>query len=142
MVYLLDVNVLLAMSWPGHQFHDLAQRWFARVGSKGWATCPIVETSFVRIISNPAFSPRAVSPLEAIHALEAAVKHPGHEFWADDLPAVALAKAGQLRGHQQVSDAYLLALSIHHHGRFATLDQRIATLLEGLGEGQRLELIK
>lgn len=36
--------------------------WFARNSAKGWATCPLVEAGFVRILSNPAFSPRAVTP--------------------------------------------------------------------------------
>ena len=51
--YLLDVNVLVALSWPGHEFHDRVQKWFARNARKGRATCPMVEAGFVRISSNP-----------------------------------------------------------------------------------------
>ncbi|MGA2743822.1 MAG: TA system VapC family ribonuclease toxin [Candidatus Sulfotelmatobacter sp.] len=131
--YLLDVNVLLALSWPGHQFHERVQNWFAGHARKGWATCPMVEAGFVRILSNPAFSPQAVSPKEAIDALKFNTKHSAHQFWPDDLPlADALAKL-QHRGHQQITDAYLLALAIHHRGKLATLDQGIRAWGAGAG---------
>jgi hypothetical protein len=46
------------------------QKWFGHNASKGWATCPMVEAGFVRILSNPAFSVHAVSPRKPIEALE------------------------------------------------------------------------
>ena len=126
--YLLDLNVLLALSWPDHQFHDRVQRWFRRYGAKAWATCPMVQAGFVRILSNPSFSRRAVSPQEAVAALAINLQHPGHQFWPDDLSlVVGLGKLEyQIVGHNQVTDAYLLALAIHHRGKLATLDQGIA----------------
>lgn len=125
--YLLDVNVLLALSWPGHKSHETVQRWFARNASKGWATCPMVEAGFVRILSNPAFSAHAVSPKEASEALRFNTKHAAHRFWPDDIPlAGALANLqDRVTGHQQITDAYLLALAIHHRGKLATLDRGI-----------------
>jgi uncharacterized protein len=56
---LLDVNVLLAMTWPRHEAHGRVQRWLSQRGREKWATCPFTETAFVRIVSNPAFSPNA-----------------------------------------------------------------------------------
>ena len=125
--YLLDVNVLLALSWPGHKFHSSVQEWFGHNASKGWATCPMVEAGFVRIVSNPAFSVHAVSPKEAIEALEINTKHPTHQFWPDDIPlATAMAKLrDRIVGHQQITDAYLLALAMHHRSKLATLDKGI-----------------
>ena len=143
-VFLLDVNVLLALSWPGHQSHRTAQQWFARNAARGWATCPLVETGFVRISSNPAFSPQAVSPAEAVEALRISVQHPSHQFWADDeqvTSALAIVK-GRLVGHEQVTDAYLLALAIRHKGRLATLDKGVSDLAaEGSRERAHLEII-
>jgi uncharacterized protein len=126
-VYLLDVNVLLALSWPGHKFHDKAQRWFARSASQGWATCPMVEAGFVRILSNPAFSAHAVSPPEAIAALKFNTKHVAHQFWSDEIPVAGALETfrARIEGHQQIRDAYLLALAIHHRGKLATLDKGI-----------------
>jgi toxin-antitoxin system PIN domain toxin len=138
-VYLLDVNVLLALSWPAHQFHGKVQRWFARNAPSGWATCPMVEASFVRILSNPAFSAQAVTLEEALQALAISTKHPTHRFWADDRPvAAALTKVGKrLVGHQQVTDLYLLTLAQHHRGKLATLDRGILVW----GEESSVELI-
>lgn len=130
-VYLLDVNVLLALSWSKHSAHTVAQRWFGRNAARGWATCPFVQAGFVRILSNPAFSVHAVSPKEALEALEITTEHPNHQFWPDEL-GVAEALAGlrsRLLGHQQVTDAYLVALAIHHKGKLATLDQRVGEML-------------
>jgi len=142
--YLLDVNVLLALSWPWHKFHGEAQKWFGRNAAKGWATCPLVETGFVRIVSNPAFSSHAVSPNEALNALETSTKHPAHQFWADDIPvAGGLAKLQRrIVGHQQVADAYLVALAIHHRGKLATMDRGLLGLMaEGSPERAHVELI-
>lgn len=142
--YLLDVNVLLALSWPAHQFHGVVQKWFAANSSKGWATCPLVQAGFVRILSNPAFSARAVTTKEAFEALEANTKHPTHRFWSDDLPLVAVSanlRADRL-GHQQVTDAYLLALAIHNRGKLATLDQRLKSLVGNDRERDHLEVIR
>jgi toxin-antitoxin system PIN domain toxin len=126
--YLLDVNVLLALSWPGHKFHERVQDWFERLGSKGWATCPMVQAGFVRIVSNPAFSPRAVSPKEALDSLAANARHPGHQFWPDDIPLTEglVSLQGRITGHQQITDGYLLGLAVHHRGKLATLDRGIA----------------
>jgi toxin-antitoxin system PIN domain toxin len=141
--YLVDVNILLALSWPGHQFHGLVEQWFARNSSKGWATCPLVEAGFVRILSSPAFSSRAVTTKEAFEALEFNTRHPDHQFWPDDLP---LAQArGNVRitvtGPQQVTDVYLLALAIHHGGKLATLDKRLGNLVGGQKERAHLEIL-
>jgi hypothetical protein len=44
-VYLLDVNVLIALSDPMHVHHESAQRWFAREGRKACAACPLTESA-------------------------------------------------------------------------------------------------
>ena len=142
--FLLDVNVLVALAWPGHVFHAQAESWFARSGAKAWATCPFTEAAFVRILSNPSFSPRAVSPQEAIRALGTSVRHPGHHFWPD---AIGVAESlqkfqGRLVGHRQVTDAYLLALALRKGGKLATLDQSVLALLRpDSPETSRIELI-
>jgi toxin-antitoxin system PIN domain toxin len=130
--YLLDTNVLIALLWPSHAQHDLAARWFGRHRAKGWATCPLTEAGFVRIVSNPAFSRDAVTPREAASLLAVNTAANDHELWADELAfAEASAFAGaRLVGHQQVTDAYLLGLALHRGGVLATLDQRITALVE------------
>src|SRR2546428_261345 len=85
MTYLLDTNVLIALAWPGHAFHERVQRWFGRNSAAGWATCPFTQAAFVQIVSNPAFSDRSAIPLEAMESLAITLKHPHHQFWPDDL---------------------------------------------------------
>ena len=130
--YLLDTNVLIALLWPSHARHDLAVKWFARHRGKGWATCPLTEAGFVRIVSNAAFSRDAVTPREAAGVLAANTAAKDHAFWPDELPfADAIAFAGvRLVGHQQVTDSYLLGLALRRGGMLATLDERIAALTE------------
>ena len=127
---LLDVNVLTALLWPTHQAHARAQRWFAKHAEHGWATCAMTQAGFVRIVSNPAFSQRVVSPRDALEVLQANLRHPAHRFWTEDIGvAEAVAHLGRrLSGHQQVTDAYLLGLAIHKKGRLASLDAGIASL--------------
>ncbi len=142
--YLLDTNLLIALLWPSHERHDLAIKWFTRHRAKGWATCPITQAGFVRIVSNPAFSRDAVQPREAIHVLAANAAAKDHAFWPDELPvAEAVAFTGvRLMGHQQVTDAYLLGLAIRRGGMLATLDQRIAALSEPKSaERKALEMV-
>jgi uncharacterized protein len=129
--FLLDVNVLIAAAWPTHQAHQRVHEWLARHAREGWATCPLTESAFVRIISNPAFSPNALTVAHALDLLRANLGHPSHRFWEDDIPLVESVEPfdDRLVGHQQVSDAYLLGLAIHKRGRLATLDRAILSLL-------------
>jgi hypothetical protein len=95
----------------------------------------MTEAGFVRIVSNPAISQEAPTPIEALRGLEVSLKHPAHQFWPDDLTlAGALAEFGSRQvEHQQITDAYLLALAIHHNGKLATLDGRLARSLTDKG---------
>jgi len=130
--FLLDVNILIATAWPTHQAHQRVQEWIGRHSKEGWATCPFTETAFVRILSNPAFSPNAVTPADALALLRANLQHPAHRFWEDDVSLINAVGpfSERLLGHQQVSDAYLLGLAIHRKGKLATLDRGVLTLLE------------
>lgn len=133
--FLLDVNVLIAMAWPTHRAHEKVQEWLARHAREGWATCPVTQTAFVRILSNPAFSPNALSPSDALALLQANLGHPAHRFWPD---AVSLANAleplaRRLAGHQQVTDAYLLGLAMHKQGKLVTMDRAVRALLPDKG---------
>ena len=121
---LLDVNLLIALLWPAHEHHQAAHRWFDAWGSTQWATCPLTELGFVRIVANPAFSRDALEPEGALVLLQQNLEHPGHAFWADYLSVRDAVGAPQarLRGARQVTDAYLLGLAHEHGGVLATLD--------------------
>ena len=138
--YLLDTNVLLALAWPSHLFHLDAGAWFSRKRKAGFRTCPLTETGFVRISSNPSFTPEAVAPAEALALLKQMVKLPEHGFWSDDLCLQETIGRQRLTGHRQVTDAYLLALAAAHEGVLATFDRGVAELARRTGSP--LELIR
>lgn len=128
MTFLLDVNVLIALIDPAHVGHDLTHKWFAREGSRSWATCPITENGVLRIIAHPKYpnsrgTPAAAAPL--IAGLRAA---PGHEFWADEISLFGspLVDAERIASHAQVTDTYLLALAAARGGKLATLDRKLS----------------
>ena len=122
---LLDVNVLIALFDSEHIAHQRAQAWLGAAIDDGWASCPITQAGFVRIISNPRY-PAGVSAKQAIDLLAEATADPHHEFWPADLPLVGPAIDGaHVLGPGQVTDTYLLALAVTHGGRFVTFDRRI-----------------
>ena len=129
-VALLDVNVLVALVWPAHESHRKVQNWFQQYAKAGWATCPMTQAALVRIVSNPAFSPNAVSASDAIGLLKTNVEHPWHRFWRDEIGFVEAAQAfaGRIIGHQQVTAAYLLGLAVHKKGKLVTLDRGVRSL--------------
>jgi uncharacterized protein len=123
-VALLDTNVLVALVWPNHQFHAAAHRWFGAEARHGWATCALTQLGFVRLSSNPAFTPRAVRPSHAAALLADLVRHKQHRFWPSPeatRPKIFL----QALGHEQVNDAYLVALAEKKKGRLVTFDTRV-----------------
>jgi toxin-antitoxin system PIN domain toxin len=142
-VGLLDVNMLIALSWPSHLHHRAAQAWFAKHAVRGWATCPFTQCAFVRISSNPKIIPEAVSPAEAFDLLRQIVDQKHHRFWPDDIGVLDEAIPKSLVvGHRQVSDAYLLGLAVHHGGRLVTLDKSIVVLAQsGVSGLNALELV-
>lgn len=127
---LLDANLLISLIWPAHEHHDRAHAWFERRGQAPWASCPLTELAFVRIVSNPAFSPEALSPADAFALLQRNLLHPRHVFWPDDLPlADAVGRsAGKVQGHRQLTDAYLLALAGRHRAVLASFDGGLRSL--------------
>lgn len=128
--YLLDVNVLVALAWPEHSANEKASAWFERHGSQAWATCPMTEAALVRLLSNPAFSNNSLSPMEAVQVLKRNIELPGHHFWSDSITLMEALEvlASPLTGHQQVTDAYLVALALRNKGKVATLDRGLAQL--------------
>lgn len=124
---LLDINVLVALAWPSHVHHQSAHRWFTLQRRGAWATCPLTQCGLVRISSNPAIIPEAVSCSDARQLLQGMASHADHVFWPDDLD---LSRdegllPSWMAGHRQVVDAYLAALASKHGGRLVTLDRRL-----------------
>jgi predicted nucleic acid-binding protein len=95
-----------------------------------WATCPLTEASFLRIVSNPKFTDPAFDISEAMEMLRIVTALPGHRFWDMDVGFVEAVEPfiERLFGHQQVTDAYLLGMAMKKKGRLVTLDRAIKVL--------------
>ena len=127
---LLDVNALVALAWDSHVHHARMRAWFAGNSSGGWATCPITESGFVRVSSNPKVLPSAIGVAAARGVLSALRAVDGHRFLADDV-SLTDSDVPAIAGHRQVTDAHLLALARRRGVRLVTFDAAIATLAGG-----------
>lgn len=128
MSVLLDVNVLVALIDPGHVFHDVAHEWFG-ARKTSWATCPLTENGIIRVISNPRYPNAIGTTAEAARLVRGLCALPGHEFWPDSMSLLSpeVCDLSRLTTSGQVSDSYLLALTVANGGRLATFDQRLVT---------------
>ena len=128
---LLDVNVLIALTWPHHVHHKAAKSWFAGVRASGWATCAMTEAGFVRVSCNPSAVKQSVTALDAISLLDRLRRLESHVFWVMEHSIAALPPGilSRIQGYRQVTDAVLLGLAAQRGGRLATFDTGIADLL-------------
>jgi toxin-antitoxin system PIN domain toxin len=126
--YLLDVNVLIALFDSGHRHHEAAHRWLLAVGLPSFATCPLTENGFVRIVSGSSYPTAQISTAETLAALKAFCALPGHVFWADSVSLTdgTLFDLSRIQDHQQISDLYLAGLAHRNGGKLASFDTRIA----------------
>jgi toxin-antitoxin system PIN domain toxin len=139
-VFLLDVNLLLALTDPAHLHHQAAHRWFAATGSQAWATCPITENGFVRIASHPRYPNRPGDVPAVLAILRRFCANERHHFWTEDISIRDLIRPNAIVTHAQITDIFLLGLAVQRGGKLATLDQHIPTAPVEKGR-EALELI-
>lgn len=125
MVHLLDVNVLIALIDEDHDLHDRAIAWFSRDPQRAWATCPITENGFVRIIGHRNYPGFQGGTKAARQILELLCQLPGHQFWPDSLSLRDHKWFERLPDTRHLTDHYLLALAVTRKGCLATLDQEV-----------------
>jgi toxin-antitoxin system PIN domain toxin len=136
---LLDVNVLIALFDPDHVSHAQAFRWMEENG-KAWATCPITQNGFLRVMSQPGYPNHA--PVDVLTArLRQATGHKAHEFWPDTASALddSLVDTRRIHGPRQLTDVYLLALASSCGGRLVTFDKSIP--LDAVPGAQKKHLV-
>jgi predicted nucleic acid-binding protein len=122
MIYLLDVNALLAMGCERHIHHQRVTQWRESLASSvRLATCAITELGFVRIASGKAALAKnlthAQTELQRVKASEDLL-FLGDALGADRLPQ-------WVRTSAQTTDGHLLELARVHQARLATLDAGI-----------------
>ena len=127
---LLDVNVMLALAWPNHQFHESAMRRLEVDGCK-WATCALTELGFIRLSSNASVVGVSKSPAEVAKLLSRMVADDKHAY-LDLLPSPVSRQFldfwKKILGSRQVTDIYLLALARANNATLVTFDTRIPAI--------------
>lgn len=128
-VFLLDVNVLIALIDPAHVQHDAAHEWFAVHGKQAWATCPLTENGVLRIVGHLRYPNSPGTPAEVAQLIKGLRALPGYVFWPDNISLLntELIDTARLLSSGQVTDSYLLALACAHKGQLATFDRRLVT---------------
>ena len=110
---LLDVNVLIALIDPAHEFHTAAHTWFQRNRHYGWATCPITENGCLRILSKPGYPFPGLTVPMVRDILARLVESEGHRFWPD---AVSILEPNGFElagaGPKNLTHLYLLRLAL------------------------------
>jgi uncharacterized protein len=141
--YLLDANLLIALTHAAHIHHAEAHAWFAEQPKRRWATCAMTQLAFVRLTSNPKVVGSEITPAQAMQALDAMAAQPAHEYWADSPAPLGLAtmQSAALVGHRQVTDAYLLGLAAARKQRLATLDRGLFSFAVAAELGGHVELV-
>ncbi len=124
---LLDVNVLVALCDGRHEHHELAAHWFVARAALGWASCPLTQHAALRIMSAPTY-PGARPVGQVLTQLQLLCASAHHRFWPDALSLLQpdVLNPRHVLGHRQLTDAYLLALAVHHQGCLVTLDGAVA----------------
>jgi hypothetical protein len=128
--YLLDVNVLVALTSFEHPQYPAAQRWFDSLAHEGWGICPLTEAGYVRVVTNPASGPIMRTFLQAGAILKDLAERPNYRYWpiARSWATLTAPIAPRISGHQQVTDAYLLGLAIKEDGVLVTFDRGLRYL--------------
>jgi uncharacterized protein len=125
-IYLLDVNVLLALRYQDHVHHERASHWLESLQPKhgetpALATCAITELGFVRIASRAAgFAPRVAGACLDLVRLK---KTGSFCFLPDELGAERL--PAWVTKSKQTTDGHLLQLASRYSAVLATLDTGI-----------------
>jgi uncharacterized protein len=128
--YLLDLNALIALADPDSIHYAAMQRWYDTVGYHDWGVCPLTESGFVRVTTNPKYSGPNRTVAQASTILAELSKISGYRYWpiTENWVELTAPFAPRIKGHQQVTDAYLLGLAIRENGVLVTFDTSISYL--------------
>lgn len=129
-----DVNVLVALAWPSHQFHREAVARLQREPAPRWATCALTQLGFVRVSSNANVTGVPQSPATCVALLGLLTADSKHAF-IESLPELASCAGAfeRIVGHQQVTDAYLIELARAAGVTLLTFDGRLLAVDDDRG---------
>jgi predicted nucleic acid-binding protein len=123
MIYLLDVNALVALGFINHEFHDRVASWVQSHNSPNLASCSITELGFVRVLAQaPAYGFTVAQVLTLLLRLKKA-RTSRLTFIPDQHDVSHL--PGWVRAPKQITDGHLGKLASANGAVLATLDENI-----------------
>ena len=139
---LLDVNVWLALFDERHVHHLRANELLADPQLR-IASCPMTENGVFRILSMPSYFLGRLTYPQIREMMQKVCSDVDHEFWPDDLSLRAddVLDWSRITGHNQITDAYLLALAVKHDACFASFDQKITLSSVKNAKAQHLSVL-
>ena len=122
---LLDLNVLIALTDETHQHHLMAKNWLHSSGRENWGVCPLTESGYLRITTNPVMHSGNRTLKDSLAVLEDLANRPGYHYWpiTNTWAELTAPFVDRILGHQQVTDAYLLGMAIQAGGVLVTFDR-------------------
>ena len=123
MIYLLDVNALVALGFVNHEFHDRVASWVKSLTSPHLASCSITELGFVRVLAQaPAYGFTVAQARDLLLRLK---QSPAARvaFIPDEVDISRLPR--WVRRPNQITDGHLVKLASANGAVLATLDENI-----------------
>ncbi|MFM8604373.1 MAG: TA system VapC family ribonuclease toxin [Cyanobium sp.] len=122
-----DLNVWLALIWPGHIHHQHARRYWEQQAAEQVLFCTVTALGLVRLVCQPKLMGTAVHTTAEASALLAALcqqtgvalAHPEHDGWE---VFHQLLRNGELPA-RLCTDAYLAALAMANGWRLVSFDR-------------------
>lgn len=123
MIYLLDVNILVALGFLNHEFHTRVARWVRSANSAQLASCSITELGFVRVLAQaPAYGFTVAQARTLLLRLKQA--RPSGFIFLPDAHDVSHLPAW-VKMPKQITDGHLSKLARANGAMLATLDEGI-----------------
>jgi len=123
MIYLLDVNALVALGFVNHEFHARVSRWIQSSRPLQLATCAITELGFIRVLSQaPAYGISVTQARTLLLRLKR-VRGSPLIFVADGRDVSHL--PSWVNSPKQITDGHLSGFADANGAVLATLDENI-----------------
>lgn len=123
MIYLLDVNALVALGFMNHEFHHRVASWVQSHHPLNLASCSITELGFVRVLAQaPAYGFTVAQARTLLLRLKEA-RASRLAFIPDEHDVSHL--PGWVRAPKQITDGHLGKLASANGAVLATLDENV-----------------
>jgi uncharacterized protein len=123
MIYLLDVNALVALGFAHHEFHDRIAGWVRGQRAPSLATCSITELGFIRVMAQVPSSGLTIEQARTLLLRIKQAADPQFSFLPDDHDVSQL--PGWVKTPKQTTDGHLARLASSNGAVLATLDTKI-----------------